>query len=96
MRSAESALTAAQGHLTYARSAFERQRQLLATGPHAPSPVRIRHKKALQNAQAQVDDAEARLEIARDRVSWTTLTADAEGTVTARGAEPGEWCKPGR
>ncbi len=95
LRSAESALAAAQGQLNYARSAFERQRQLLATG-HTPRARFDQAQKALQNAQAQVDDAEARLEIARDRVAWTTLTADAEGTVTARGAEPGEVVQAGQ
>jgi RND family efflux transporter MFP subunit len=95
LRSAESALAAAQGQLNYARSAFERQRQLLATG-HTPRARFDQAQKALQNAQAQVDDTEARLEIARDRVSWTILTADAEGTVTARGAEPGEVVQAGQ
>ena len=95
LRSAESALTAAQGQLNYQRGDFERQRQLLANG-HTPRARFDQSQKALQNAQSQVDDAEARLEIARDRVSWTTLTADAEGTVTARGAEPGEVVQAGQ
>jgi len=95
LRSAESALTAAQGQLNYARGDFERQRQLLANG-HTPRARFDQSQKALQNAQSQVDDAEARLQIARDRVSWTTLTADAEGTVTARGAEPGEVVQAGQ
>ncbi|MGC2198631.1 MAG: efflux RND transporter periplasmic adaptor subunit [Stellaceae bacterium] len=95
LRSAESALTAAQGQLNYARADFERQRQLLANG-HTPRARFDQAQKALQNARSQVDDTEARLEIARDRVSWTTLTADAEGTVTARGAEPGEVVQAGQ
>jgi membrane fusion protein, multidrug efflux system len=95
LRSAESALAAAQGQLNYARADFERQRQLLANG-HTPRARFDQAQKALQNAQSQVDDVEARLEIARDRVSWTTLTADAEGTVTARGAEPGEVVQAGQ
>src|SRR5262249_50892775 len=95
LRAAESALTAGQGQLTYARADFERQRQLLANG-HTPRARFDQAQKALQNAQSQVDDAEARLEIATDGVSWTTLTADAEGTVTARGAEPGEVVQAGQ
>jgi len=95
LRSAESALTAAQGQLTYARGDFERQRQLLANG-HTPRARFDQSQKALQNAQSQVDNTEAQLEIARDRVSWTTLTADAAGTVTARGAEPGEVVQAGQ
>src|SRR5215472_4091872 len=70
-------------------------RQLLANG-HTPRARFDQAQKSLQNAQSQVDDAEARLEIATDRVSWTTLTADAKGTVTARGAEPGEVVQAGQ
>jgi len=95
LRSAESAVAAAQGQLTYARGDFERQRQLLANG-HTPRARFDQSQKALQNAQSQVENAEAQLQIARDRVSWTTLTADAAGTVTARGAEPGEVVQAGQ
>ncbi len=95
LRSAEFTLAAAQGQLTYARGDFERQRQLLANG-HTPRARFDQSQNALQSAQSQVDDAEARLRIARDRVSWTTLEADAPGTVTARGAEPGEVVQAGQ
>jgi RND family efflux transporter MFP subunit len=95
LRSAESALNAAQGQLGYAQGDFERQRQLLANG-HTPRARFDQSQKALQNAQSQVDDAEAQLSIARDRVSWTTLSADAPGTVTAVGAEPGEVVQAGQ
>jgi RND family efflux transporter MFP subunit len=89
LRSAESALAAARGQLTYARGDFDRQRQLLANG-HTSRARFDQSQNALQSAQSHVDNAEAQLRIARDRVSWTTLEADAPGTVTARGAEPGE------
>ena len=95
LRSAEAALTAAQGQLNYARGDFERQRQLLANG-HATRARFDQAEKALQNAQSQADNAEAQLEIAKNRVSWTTLTADAEGTATAVGAEPGEVVQAGQ
>src|SRR6516162_4582161 len=95
LRSAESALAAAQVQLTYARGDFERQRQLLANG-HTPRARFDQSQKTLQNAQSQVDNTEAQLEIARDRVNWTTLKADADGTVTARGAEPGEVVQAGQ
>jgi membrane fusion protein, multidrug efflux system len=95
LRSAEAALVAAQGQLTYAHGDFERQRQLLANG-HTPRARFDQAQKALQTAHSQVDHTEAQLQIARDRVSWTTLTADAEGTVTAVGAEPGEVVQAGQ
>jgi RND family efflux transporter MFP subunit len=95
LRAAESTLAAAQGQLTYARGDFERQRQLLANG-HTPRARFDQSQNALQSAQSQVDEAVARLRIARDRVSWTTLEADAPGTVTARGAQPGEVVQAGQ
>jgi membrane fusion protein, multidrug efflux system len=94
-RSAEAALTAAQGQLNYARNHFDRQRQLLANG-HTTRARFDQAQKALQNAQAGVDNAQAQLQIARDRVGYATLTADGSGTVTARGAEPGEVVQAGQ
>jgi membrane fusion protein, multidrug efflux system len=94
-RSAEAALTAAQGQLNYARNHFDRQRQLLANG-HTTRARLDQAQKALQNAQAAVDNATAQLQIARDRVGYTILKADGAGTVTARGAEPGEVVQAGQ
>jgi multidrug efflux pump subunit AcrA (membrane-fusion protein) len=101
LRSAEAASTAARGQLNYARSDFERQRQLLANG-HTPRARFDQADKALQNAQSQVDNTEAQLAIARDRVSWTTLSADAPGRVwaqnRARSCKPDRWlfASPGK
>ena len=50
----------------------------------------------LQTAQAQVEAAQAQLEAARDQVNFTELKADAEGVVTATGAEPGEVVQAGQ
>ena len=94
-RSAEAALTAARGQLNYARNHFDRQRQLLANG-HTTRARFDQAQKALQNAQAGLDNATAQLQIARDRVGYTTLKADTAGTVTARGAEPGEVVQAGQ
>jgi len=94
-RSAQAALQAARGVLTEARNNYGRQRDLLATG----FTTRVRYDEALrtrQTAQAQVDSAEAQLNIADNRLGYTTLVADTSGTVTARGAEPGEVVQPGR
>ncbi|CAH2602340.1 Efflux RND transporter periplasmic adaptor subunit [Rhodovastum atsumiense] len=95
LRSAQAALSAAQAQLTQSRAAFERQRSLLATG-HTPRAQFDLAEKAMLNAQAAVDDAEAQLRIAGRRVRYTVLVADAPGTVTARGAEPGEVVQAGQ
>src|SRR5271166_3509118 len=94
-RSAQASLAAARAALTQARAAFERQRTLLAQG-HTPRAQFDLAEKALHTAQSQVDDGEAQLQLASDRVSFTMLTADAPGTVIARGAEPGEVVQAGQ
>jgi membrane fusion protein, multidrug efflux system len=95
LRSGQAALAAAQAQLNKARQAFERQRQLLASG-HTPRSVFDQAQKELQTAQANVDDADARLTNQGLRVSWTILQADAPGTVSAVDAEPGEVVQPGQ
>jgi membrane fusion protein, multidrug efflux system len=95
LRSVQASLTAAQAQLTQAHAAFERQRTLLAQG-HTPRAQFYLAEKALRTAQAQVDDGEVQVRIAADRVSYTVLQADAGGTITARGAEPGEVVQAGQ
>lgn len=95
LRSAQAALAAAQAQLTQARDTFDRQRQLLSSG-HTPRAQFDHAQQELRTAQARVDDAEARVQNQALRVSWTILQADAPGTVSARGAEPGEVVQPGQ
>jgi RND family efflux transporter MFP subunit len=95
LRSAQAALSAAQGQLTQARNNFGRQQNLLNRGVISRAEF-DNAQEGLQTAQAQVDDAEAQLKIARDRLSYTELHADAPGSVTARGAEPGEVVQAGQ
>lgn len=95
LRSAQAALAAAESQLVTAANAFERQDRLLGNG----FTTQANHdaaRTALQAAQSAVDDAEAQLKIAQDNVSYTDLVADAAGTVTARGAEPGEVVQAGQ
>src|SRR5262245_60662066 len=66
-----------------------RQRELLQKG----FTTRAQYDQALQQLQtahSQVEAAQARLRTAEDRLSYTELHADGPGTVTAKGAEPGE------
>ena len=53
-------------------------------------------QQALRTAQSQVDNAEAQLHIAKDRVSYTELKARVAGSITARIAEAGEVVQPGQ
>ena len=95
LRSAQASLAASNAALTQARAAFQRQRTLLAQG-HTPRAQFDLAEKALNTAQAQVDDGEAQLATAGRRVSFTMLTADGDGTVTAVGAEPGQVVQAGQ
>ena len=95
LRSAQASLSAAQGQLTQARNNFERQRRLQQRGVISKAEFDSA-QEALHTAQARVDDAEAQVKLASDRLSFTELKADAAGSVTARGAEPGEVVQAGQ
>jgi RND family efflux transporter MFP subunit len=95
LRSAQANLAAAQAALTEARNRFERQQTLLEQGWTTRAQF-DQAEKARSTTEAQVDAAEAQLKSAHDLVSFTELEADAEGGVTATGAEPGEVIKAGQ
>ena len=95
VRSAQAALTAAEGQLTVARNTYERQRALLARG-FTPRAQFEQAEQAYLTARSQVEDAGARLLIAQDVLGFTELKADSPGIVTARRAEPGEVVQPGQ
>jgi RND family efflux transporter MFP subunit len=95
LRSAQADLASAEAVLTQVRLAFGRQQKLLVDG----WTTRARFDEAQQafvTAQAQVDSAQAHLRIAQDQLSYTDLSADAPGAVTAVGAEPGEVVRAGQ
>ncbi|MCZ8148723.1 MAG: efflux RND transporter periplasmic adaptor subunit [Roseomonas sp.] len=95
LRAARAALLAAQAQLVEAQANYGRARELLRTG----FGTRQRYDQAaqqLQTARSAVDSAQAQANIAENRLGYTELLADAPGTVTARGAEPGEVVAPGR
>jgi membrane fusion protein, multidrug efflux system len=93
--SAQANLASVEAMLTQARLTFERQQKLLKDG----WTTRAKFDEAQQTlltVQAQVDSAKAQMRIAQDQLSYTVLSADAPGAVTAVGAEPGEVVRAGR
>jgi RND family efflux transporter MFP subunit len=95
VRSARASVAAAAGKAAEARGDYSRQQRLLAGGWVAQA----RYDQAAQvrqTAQSQLDAAHAQLSVAEDHLGFTALIADAEGTVTARGAEPGEVVRAGQ
>ncbi|MGO9675055.1 MAG: efflux RND transporter periplasmic adaptor subunit [Methylocella sp.] len=95
LRSAKAALSAAEGQLVEARNNFDRQSQLMDRG-FTTRVLFDQAQQARRTAQSRVDDAEAQLRIAEDRVSFTQLRANVAGTITARSAEAGEVVQPGQ
>jgi RND family efflux transporter MFP subunit len=95
LRAAEAALAAAEAQLTEARDNFSRQRQLYDRGFLARAGL-DRAEATLTTATSAADSARAQLGVAKRRLNDTLLLADAPGTVTVIGAEPGEVVTPGR
>ena len=95
LRAAKAELAAAQAKLTQVNNHFERQQTLLAQGWTTRANF-DQAKRELRTAEAQVEAAEAQLKSAHDQVDFTELKADAEGVVTAVGAEPGEVIQAGQ
>jgi len=95
LRQAQAGLAAAQGQLTQARNHFDRQETLLAQGWTTRANYDVA-TQARQTAQSQVDAAEAQLKTAHDLVSFTELTADAPGVITAIGPSAGEVVQAGQ
>ena len=95
LRQAQAALAAAQGQLTQARNHYERQETLLAQGWTTRANFDVA-TQAQQTAQAQVEAAEAQLNVAHDLVGFTELRADAPGKITATGPSAGEVVQAGQ
>ena len=95
LRSAQAALSAAEGRLVETSNTFDRQKTLLPQG-FTTQALYDQAQQALRTAQSQVDNAEAQLHIAKDRVTYTQLRAGVTGSITARNAESGEVVQAGQ
>ena len=88
-------LAGAMARLVEARNTVQRYQPMVARGFVARAQF-DRAVEARDAAQAQVDAAQAQVNTAENQLGFTTLTADGPGTVTTRGAEPGEVVAAGR
>jgi RND family efflux transporter MFP subunit len=92
---AQAGLNAARAELVRARDALQRQQSLIGEG----FTTRANLDTALATfraAESQVKSAEAQVQMAQDLVGFTVLTAEFDGSVTARGAEAGEVVQGGQ
>ena len=95
LRSAQAAVFAAEGRLVETGNAYDRQKTLLPQG-FTTQALYDQAAQALRTAQSNLDNAEAQLQIAKDRVSYTQLKAGVTGSITSRTAEAGEVVQPGQ
>jgi membrane fusion protein, multidrug efflux system len=95
LRSAEADLASAQAVLANAQGSESRQSELLGRGFAARSQY-DQAQQQLKTAQSQVESAQAKLQNAKDNLTYTELKSDVAGSVTAKGAEPGEVVAAGK
>src|SRR5258708_17652841 len=89
LRSAEADLASAEAVLANSQGTEGRQSQLLSKG----FTTQAQYDQAEQQrktAQAQVKSPQARLQNAKDNLTYSNLKSDVEGSVTAKGADPDE------
>ncbi|WP_170122194.1 efflux RND transporter periplasmic adaptor subunit [Breoghania corrubedonensis] len=86
---AKAAVTSAEARLKNARSTFDRQSALLASGFTTRSDYDSA-EKALKTAQNTLESAQAQLGSANSNLADTVLKADAAGIVTERNVDPGQ------
>ena len=95
VQSARAQLAAARAQLVEARNNHARMRDLVAES--AVSRATFDQAVALlKTAESQVESLQSQLTLAQNRLSYTNLTSDVAGVVTARGPEPGEVVSAGR
>lgn len=89
LASQQAAVVAAEATLKNATATFDRQKTLLAQGFTTQSAYDAA-KQGYDSAVSSLSGAKAGLQTAEDALSFTELKADADGVVTARGAEAGQ------
>lgn len=95
LNAAKAVRVAALGEVEQTRGTFERQDHLMRQG----FTTRRQFEQALaakEVAQARLDEADAQVAIAQDRLGFAELRADAPGIVTTRTLETGEVVQPGQ
>jgi RND family efflux transporter MFP subunit len=95
LRVAKANFAATEAKKNQVSNHFERQQTLLKQGWTTRANF-DQAERDLRTAEANVESSKAQLEAAHDQVSFTELKADAEGVVTAVGAEPGEVVQAGQ
>jgi len=88
-------VAAARAHLTQAAADEKRYRELVSSGAVSRSAF-DQAKAAADSARALLRGATAALKVAQDEGRYSTLVADADGTVIDTLAEPGQYVAAGQ
>jgi RND family efflux transporter MFP subunit len=88
-------VAAARARLTQAAADAERYRQLVSSGAVSRSAF-DQAKAAADSARALLSSATAALKMAQDEGRYSTLLADADGTVIETLSEPGQYVAAGK
>lgn len=95
LQQAQAQLAGATAQQVEARGAYARMRDLVAK--NAVSRLQYEQAEALmKTADSAMNAARSQVDLARNRLSYTRLVADAPGVVTAVDAEPGEVVRAGQ
>ena len=92
---ARAGLSSAEALLQQARTSFERQKTLVASGYTTQSSFDSA-QEALKTNQAQVDVAKAALDTAQEQLSYTDLKAGIDGIIVSRSVEKGQVAQTGQ
>ena len=96
VRNAEAAVANAEAQFVNAEAEERRQRDARPAQHHAARPSSTLIQRNRETAEANLTRARAALRKARDLLSFTQLTADFDGIVTGRYAEPGQVVNAGQ
>jgi membrane fusion protein (multidrug efflux system) len=95
IEAAQNALAAAQAAILVAAAAIDKQKGKLEDAQTGPDQVRVAEAK-LELARAGELAARAQLELARLELDYCTITAPAEGVISKRSVEVGQYLQPGQ
>lgn len=95
LQASRAQLAAARAQQVEARNNFARMRDLVAENAVARATFE-QAEAMMKTADSAVEAAQSQVALAENRLSYTRLTSDVAGVVTAQGAEPGEVVGAGR
>jgi len=95
LQAAKAIRLAARGEVEQMRETFNRQSRLMQQG-FTTRRLYDQAVTGMEVAKARLEEAEAQVSIAMDRIGFTELRADAAGIVTTRALEAGEVVQAGQ